>query len=250
MDSDDIAMNDRLEKQLEYLKRNNLGICGCSIKTFGSMKKTILYPERFEDVRFFSIFGSPLAHPTVLGHANLFKKYLYNNEAAEDFDLWLRMLRDDVRIGSMQEPLLNYRVHSNQITLDKSEIIKSSIRISKKYIKSYIDDYEIYSRLNDSNCFMSGSYTRKEIKSFLKKLLFFANKNKISHSMQCRAGNIIFAKANSYNVVTLYSYLKILSSIDLKAFLNFDKRLAVLFILSINKNSRIVILLQRIFKTI
>ncbi len=87
MDSDDIAINDRLEKQLEYLKRNNLGICGCSIKTFGSIKKTILYPERFEDVRFFSIFGSPLAHPTVLGYANLFKKYLYIMKQPR-FRLW------------------------------------------------------------------------------------------------------------------------------------------------------------------
>mgnify|MGYP003981327591 FL=1 len=212
------------------------------------MEKTITYPDIIEDVRFFSIFGSPLAHPTVLGYANLFKKYLYNNVAAEDYDLWARMLIDGVRIGSMKDALLNYRVHSDQITLDKSEIIESSIRVSKKYIKSYIKDLELRTLLNDSNCFMSGSYDRAEIKFLLKKLLFFSNKNNISHLIQSRAVSIIFARASAYNIVTLFSYLKILISIDNKAIWNLDKRLTFLFTLSINKNSRIVFLFRRIFK--
>ena len=250
MDSDDIAMQDRLAKQIEYLRNNNLEICGCAIKTFGSMEKTITYPELIEDVRFFSIFGSPLAHPTVLGNANLFKKYLYKNVAAEDYDLWSRMLIDGVRIGSMKDALLNYRVHSDQVTLDKSEIIESSIIVSKNYIESYIKDSELRTLLNDSNCFMIGSYDRAEIKFLLKKLLFFSNKNNISHLIQSRAVSIIFARASAYNIVTLFSYLKILISIDNKAIWNLDKRLTFLFTLSINKNSRIVFLFRRIFKKI
>jgi glycosyltransferase involved in cell wall biosynthesis len=250
MDSDDIAMEGRLAKQIEYLHNNNLEICGCSIKTFGSMKKTITYPELIEDVRFFSIFGSPLAHPTVLGYANLFKKYFYNNVVAEDYDLWSRMLIDGVRIGSMQDSLLNYRVHPGQITLDKSDIIESSINISKKYIDSYIDDLEIRNQLNDSNCFMSGNYKRKEINSFLKKIMIFAKKNQISNSMKCRAINIIFARASSYNLLTLVSYIKVLKSIDSRVLVNINKRLALLLILSINKNSKLGLLLSRIFKKI
>ena len=98
MDADDISNIDRLSSQLDYLKLNNLDICGTSINAFGLISKKIInYPESIADVKFFAIFGSPLAHPTAFGFSHLFKKYLYRDlAAAEDYDLWERMLKDGI----------------------------------------------------------------------------------------------------------------------------------------------------------
>ena len=250
MDVDDVAHQNRLSLQLNYLKTNNLDICGSAISLFGSKEKLIMYPESVADVRFFSIFGSPVAHPTVFGYAHILKKYTYNNVAAEDYDLWLRMLIDGINIGNMPISLLNYRVHDNQLTLDKSEIINSSISISKSYIKSYIDDEEIRRLLVQYECFMKGDFDRKGIYAFAKKICMFAKMNKVSTSIQSRAMSIIFARANSYNLFTLVSYIKVLKIIDSRILVNIDKRLAFLFIFSIKKNSKLVLLLSRILKNI
>ena len=87
-------------------------------KAFGSKTKKIYYPKSDADVRFFSIFGSPIAHPSVFGYTNLFKNFSYNLVPAEDYDLWSRMLIQGIKMGNMEDTLLNYRVHGNQITKD------------------------------------------------------------------------------------------------------------------------------------
>ena len=250
MDSDDIADKNRLSLQVDYLKSNNLDICGSSINSFGLLTKIITYPESKEDVKFFSIFGSPIAHPTVLGYTHIFKKFLYNNVAAEDYDLWVRMIIEDVKIGNMKISLLNYRVHSSQLTFEKTDIIKASMMISKNYIESYIDDDQIRSELKDYKCFMEGSYELKGIYSFSKKITIIANKNQVSKAMQCRALTMMFSRSRTYNLITLISYIKAINSTGANLLRFIDLRLTFLFIFSIKKNSKLVSLLRRILKKI
>jgi len=250
MDSDDIANHDRLLLQLDYLKSNSLDICGTSISTFGSKMKKIYYPKTPEDVSFFSIFGSPVAHPTVFGYTKLFKNFPYNNVPAEDYDLWSRLLFEGFKIGNMEDSLLNYRVHSNQITRDLSEIIESSILISSRYIESYISNDHLRKELQKYKCFMKGDYERKEIYSFANKMTLIAKENQVSQTILCRVLSIMFSRSRTYNILTLISYIKALQATGASIFRFIDLRLSFLFIFSIKKNSNAVLFLMRILKKV
>lgn len=76
MDSDDISLPKRFEKQVDFLDKNpEIGIVGSWIKTFGGRKTIILaHPCNPEMVRIFFLFDSPLAHPTVMMRREFLKK--------------------------------------------------------------------------------------------------------------------------------------------------------------------------------
>jgi len=250
IDSDDIADKNRFSLQIDYLNDNNLDICGSSITTFGLSKKYIPYPDSQEDVRFFSIFGSPVAHPTVFGYTHLFKRFLYHNMIAEDYDLWTRMLCEDIKIGNIPVSLLNYRVHDNQLTKDFTEIIESSILISKNFIETYIDDDDIRIELQNYKCFMKDSYSITGINSFSKKICMIAKKKHVSVAMQCRVISIMYRRSSSYNLYTLYSYIRAIKFISSNVLSSIDLKLVFLFIFSIKKNSKLVDFVRFIQKKI
>jgi glycosyltransferase involved in cell wall biosynthesis len=139
MDSDDISLPMRIERQLEYLINNNLDIVGCNIKTFNDTRYLIPFPELHNSINFFSAWGNPLAHPTVLCLGEILRANLYNEEitASEDYDLWLRLIQKGYIFGNLQEPLLLYRNHIKQGS--KNEPTQRSVEIS--LASQYVDEH-------------------------------------------------------------------------------------------------------------
>jgi len=142
MDADDVALLDRIEKQINYMLDNDIDICGTYFRTFtgSNINKNITQlPVSNEDIRFKMIVGTPFAHPSVIGKKAIFKKYKYNQlPAAQDYDLWSRMSLDkDVKFGNLPQALLLYREHDGQISKEKNKIqclIKKEVSV--KYFES------------------------------------------------------------------------------------------------------------------
>lgn len=117
MDDDDVALPDRIEKQVKYLINNNLDLVGSGIE-YMTKKKTIrLFPERHNDLHTQLFFYCPLAHPTVLAKRNFFIMNKYNEDLSvcEDLELWFRTI-DDYKFGNVPEVLLKYRISPTQLT--------------------------------------------------------------------------------------------------------------------------------------
>ena len=125
MDGDDIAGPERFEKQITYLdnKRNvdllatvvslideNAIPCG----TWKSDERNISEKE----IREYLPKDNCIAHPTVMGKSDIFKKYKYDpkQSQSEDYDLWLRMISGGVVIHKLAEPLLQHRILSGSFT--------------------------------------------------------------------------------------------------------------------------------------
>lgn len=124
MDSDDVALPDRLKKQLQFLNCNAVDVCGSAITLFGSgRERHVSFPESDPDVKFRLLYSSALAHPTVMGRRDCFAQNPYRKEfpVSEDYDLWVRMAQDGIRFGNIAEPLLRYRVHPGQISVKKRQ---------------------------------------------------------------------------------------------------------------------------------
>lgn len=123
MDSDDIMVNDRIIKQLKYMKDNpNVKICGGQVRMFNSNRILSLtnHPSiTWEDYK----QNRPhwfINHPTVCYRKSaVLEAGNYSNDLkimAEDFELELRMLKKYRYIHNFSEILLNYRIHEDQVT--------------------------------------------------------------------------------------------------------------------------------------
>ena len=126
MDSDDIAISNRLEIQLNYMeKHKNIDISGMFVKTFGDEVKDIINSlYDFESIKCQIFYSTTLIHPSVM----IRRKFLLDNNLkyndhfkySQDFDFWSRCSRFG-NIAVIPKFGLNYRVHKNQISTAKKE---------------------------------------------------------------------------------------------------------------------------------
>ena len=118
MDADDISLPQRFEKQLLFLEQNQLvAMCGTEALVEGSNLK-FNYPCEPEAIQANLLLGSSLIHPSIMGKTDIFKAYKYDilKEPAEDYDLFTRLAAKGIQLANLEEPLLIYRVHTNQIS--------------------------------------------------------------------------------------------------------------------------------------
>ena len=125
MDSDDISVSVRLEKQIAFLSANPaVGICGTGVATFNLRTSNISPPETHEEIMTALIFGNVMIHPSVMMRRSLFteKRLRYDCGSAfkhaEDYEFWVRA-SEVTRLANLPDNLLRYRLHDSQITARK-----------------------------------------------------------------------------------------------------------------------------------
>ena len=140
MDSDDISMPDRLQKQVFFLEENqDIDIVGGWAKEFetssnlegGFIRKVPCLRTDMEKVLH---YRNPLIHPTVVFRRSVFAKIgLYDVmfRMEEDLELWTRAFKAQVGITNLPEILLYYRF-TNSVTR-RSAAVRYQIRARYKY---------------------------------------------------------------------------------------------------------------------
>jgi glycosyltransferase involved in cell wall biosynthesis len=124
MDCDDISLPDRFARQVCFLDRNpDVGICGTHIEIFGDRQWINRYPVDDAAIRCELLFGTALAHPSVMMRSSLFREsgLRYENRfanVAEDYDLWVRASQY-TRLANLPRVLLRYRWHDSQTSVRK-----------------------------------------------------------------------------------------------------------------------------------
>lgn len=118
MDSDDIALPDRFEKQMQYFRTHKeCEILGTGIIEFynsdtnlSSKKRKYPIISSKETKTLFK--GTPLAHPTLMIKTTLLKQFKYSEDTSmnEDIELWFRLITSGHIIHNLSEPLLNFRI--------------------------------------------------------------------------------------------------------------------------------------------
>ena len=116
MDADDIAKNDRFEKQLKYMKEHpDIDVLGSWVTEFDGDPKNIYaqrnMPITTEEITKFCKFRCPMCNMTIMHK----KKSVLDAgnwsslQGAEDFELWGRMLKKGYKLENMPEYLVNVR---------------------------------------------------------------------------------------------------------------------------------------------
>lgn len=146
MDSDDISISSRLEKQVDFLEKfSEYGVVGSNLIIIDENSKKVGFREyrRSFGIKNSSILiKSPLAQPSVMIRRSVLGNLKYSSdlEVAEDWDLWLRLLKN-CNGGNIKTPLLKYRVSTTQ---SKSTSLKKSILASLKVRFMYMNFFHYF----------------------------------------------------------------------------------------------------------
>lgn len=145
MDADDIAMIDRLEKQVTYLEENHdvLAVGTDCIFLANNNQKNVVcsYSEIMIALLDYNCFvhSSLLVRSDVLRQLNGYDEYYYYSA---DYDLACRLVQLG-KVENLASPLMKYRWHSSQISVlnaVKQKLYADEIR--NKYRLSFINRYK------------------------------------------------------------------------------------------------------------
>ena len=114
MDADDMLDRQRLEKQLGYLRAHpDVDVVGCGLRCLDKCgRPTGMRLVSTDHARICAdpLQGVQLAHATVVGKTDWFRKHPYNegNRSCEDRELWLKSYKTS-QFANLREPLYYYR---------------------------------------------------------------------------------------------------------------------------------------------
>lgn len=166
MDADDISTPQRLEKQLNVLKKGRFDLIGGNIELIDERDKVIgklNFPEKGGKILFFMRWGSCLAHPTWLGKREVFDSlngYRFI-PYCEDYDFLLRALNNGYKLGNCREKCLNYRVREKSISrsyANEQYIIRNYLYQKRRDIIQ-VDEQNI-------NSYMNSQAYKKEVRRY------------------------------------------------------------------------------------
>lgn len=121
MDADDVALPDRLERQVRYLdEHRDVGVVGGAyvlVDGGGRTLGTVRPPRGDRRLQHALTRYNCFLHATVtIRRAALDEVGGYRLQNAEDYDLWLR-IAERYRLAALEEPVLLYRQHGEQFSV-------------------------------------------------------------------------------------------------------------------------------------
>jgi glycosyltransferase involved in cell wall biosynthesis len=145
LDADDIALPNRFEKQVEFLSENSdYALCGSYFQTIdsnGKVLKDVRFPANNRDAQSFLLLHNCFCHSAIMMRSVIAKELKYDEkfQVCEDYDLWYRISRTG-KIVNLPVFTTLYRVHENNMSTRKSEIMFIHVNMINKRI---LDDLGI-----------------------------------------------------------------------------------------------------------
>lgn len=126
-DSDDLWINNKLEKQLEFMNKNNYAFTCTAYEQIdensNSLGKTIKPKEKCNYNRL--LLDCPVGNSTVMYNVKKMGKFeVPDIRKRNDDALWLQMLKKEQYIYGINDILMKYRIRANSISSNKFKVIK------------------------------------------------------------------------------------------------------------------------------
>ena len=149
VDSDDISLLNRFQKQLEIMENDESVFCCGSwahkMDKNGNILGVMDYPPQNNKLIVKKILNditsNPIIDPTVMFRKSVFYElggYSFSNDRnlVADMDLWFRALISDKIFVNIQEPLVFYRINPGGNTVSKKrEMIRQHVKVRNDFIK-------------------------------------------------------------------------------------------------------------------
>lgn len=145
-DSDDISKPERLEKQFNYLEKNDeVFLCGTDIEKINEKGDFIRKSDFPKEI------GQNLLDQRLIVTSSLMWRnsgeYKYRDKfsSAEDLDRWLRLLSENEKMHNLDQCLVKYRIRPGSITnnqLRTSYFAKMAEKFYRQRVQTGKDSYE------------------------------------------------------------------------------------------------------------
>lgn len=127
LDSDDLWANDKLDKQLTFMKEHNYAFSCTAYEQIDenskSLNRVIKTIEKTDYNRL--LLDCPVGNSTVMYDVSKMGKFeVPNIRKRNDDALWLQMLKKEKYIWGMSDVLMKYRIRTNSISSNKLNVIK------------------------------------------------------------------------------------------------------------------------------
>ena len=140
MDTDDISIPNRFEKQLKAFGEKDIDVCSAWISEFEDDENEIIsyrkLPENHEEIVKYSKMRSPVNHiPVMFKKSVVLKAGGYMKmDYLEDYYLWGRLIINNAKFYNIQQVLANIRAGENQI-LRRSGIkyLRNELKLLNKF---------------------------------------------------------------------------------------------------------------------
>ena len=148
MDSDDISLPDRFEKQFAFMEAHpDAFLCGTQKQCFGN--RSFIRKRYIDDRDLFRIrllfYNAGPAHPTVMYRRQfMIEDDLWYDESlkyAQDYGMWVDASNAGVNLYCLEEVLVLYRLHEEQVSVAKrDEQKRCGILIQMKQLRWLLGD--------------------------------------------------------------------------------------------------------------
>lgn len=139
MDADDIAANNRIEEQLEYMINDKeCAVCGTSMEVIDSSGNTMfrrMLPTDCYEIKKMMPMVNVICHPSIMVRSDVYKSHKYDEKYlhAEDYELWCRLLyKHNYKIVNLRMIGIRYRENENQISqryaVEQNSIVNNIVR--------------------------------------------------------------------------------------------------------------------------
>lgn len=121
MDADDVSLPWRFGRQMRLLRSSDIVFSSIAyMTTRGFIRRPdIPGPIGNEAMALHLLIASFVCHPTMMARRDALPDVPYRRVAAEDYDLWLRLIAGGKRLARDSMPSYLYREHSSQISMSE-----------------------------------------------------------------------------------------------------------------------------------
>ncbi len=161
MDADDVSLPERIEKQVAFMDVNpEIAISGTWLSVINS-SDVIAHPATADECEVMLLYNTVLGHPsTILRREDIIKNNLrFDNGAlyAEDYKFWAEASIKGLKLVNIPDTLVNYRVHSEQVSSLKAEQQAQTVMQIKRWYGQHFFNDIISNRLSVYTAFINGS---------------------------------------------------------------------------------------------
>lgn len=182
LDSDDIALPERLKIQAEFLDTHPdyilCGTWGTMINNASEKIGKISPPEADIEIKSGLFFSNAFIQSSIMIRKSVFDTYSYNKDfpVVEDYELWSK-LSINHKLKNIPQPLTLYRWHSENTSLSKKELMETMLKnvylnqLSRLQIRPSQEELSVHLAIRDKETQnISDKEFFKRLAPWLKKL--------------------------------------------------------------------------------
>lgn len=141
IDHDDISRKDRFQLQFDFLENNpDIFIVGAALRKVDENNGDLglmVPPENDEQIRKIMPKKISLYHPVIMFRKDFYEDfYREKMRYCEDYDFYLRIMTDNMKMANLKDCLLDYRILQNSLSREQDKVIKNLfVNQSKEFYK-------------------------------------------------------------------------------------------------------------------